>query len=60
MNTDDRVTTASTLDRQVQNGAGYTDEERKTLKAAADILRKKISRGGPKDAGGPVDELKTR
>jgi len=58
------IDTAHTLDSQASGQtSGYTEEERQTLAAAANILReknRKLSSRGPSDAGGPADELKTR
>lgn len=58
--TDDREHAVGVLSRQAQNGAGYSEEERATLSKAAEILRKKVSRGGPQSSGGPVDDTLTR
>lgn len=57
---DDREHTVGVLERQSQNGGGYTDEERGKLKEAADILRKKLTRGGPAPSGAPVNDTVTR
>lgn len=61
MNTDDdRQHTIGVLERQAQQPGNQ--EENAILSKAAEILRKRrdaLNRG-PADAGGPVDEIKTR
>jgi len=54
------VETSNTLEGQATSPEIYSDDERKTLRDAASILRKRHRTLGAQAAGSPVNEMMTR